>query len=174
MKNDGIIFLRRVQPSDLNQLLAWENDEKFWVVSDRDRSIHPIEMGAFLKEQERSVYELNQVRWIIQEQFSRRMIGTLDLYEIDWEQNLAYVGILIANQSDRGKGYATEAVKRLEHLVAEEWSLSCIKARIQEGNTASLNFFRKLGYVEKKKLAQKNSMIGSKFNYLTFEKWLNE
>jgi diamine N-acetyltransferase len=174
MENDGAVKLRRVQPSDLNQLLEWENNQAFWTVSERNQRIDAIDMIGFLEEQEGPVFELNQVRWMIQDIFSGRLIGTLDLYEIDWEQNLAYIGILIASQKDRRKGYATEAISNMERFVVKEWSISCVRARIQEGNTASMRCFRGLDYVEIEKEPKPNRLNGLKFNYLTLEKWLNE
>ncbi len=75
---------------------------------------------------------------------SGRMIGTVGFTSFDLANRSAEVGYVIS-PTYQGKGYATEAVKRILSLGFEEFGLERISAVCMKGNLASLRVMEKCG-----------------------------
>jgi RimJ/RimL family protein N-acetyltransferase len=93
----------------------------------------------------RDVYLDKQLRFVIGRGDSA--IGTLDLYDVDFDESYAYVGILIADIKHRGKGLGKEALMILADYCSRTLDISLLKADIQELNKDSIAFFRSSGFV---------------------------
>ena len=100
------IQLRAVEASDATLLLEWENNPSNWRVSDRNEPLSRIDLEQFIVNQLNSneMEQLDQFRYMVTESFSGRPLGTVDLYEIDWSRESAYIGILVADPNNRRKG----------------------------------------------------------------------
>jgi diamine N-acetyltransferase len=75
-----------------------------------------------------------------------RTIGTIDLFDFDPYHFRAGVGILIGDKSDRNKGYATLALKKLITYCFSTLQLHQLYCNITLGNEDSLKLFRKCGF----------------------------
>ena len=174
MYDNGNITIRRVRFSDAQSLYEWENNRDFWRISDRQEALTLLEIESFIEEQQSSLFDLDQLRYMIVDSKSGKAIGTADLYEIDWNDDFAYVGILIADKKDRKKNAATHALLHLIDLSREELELDALRARIHPDNAASIRLFRKLGFQKKNENADQIMKDGAYIQYFTFEKWLRE
>jgi RimJ/RimL family protein N-acetyltransferase len=76
-----------------------------------------------------------------------RMIGDINLFFSKWiEPNEAEINIMIALKSERGKGYAKEALSLIESFARVYYSKDQIIAKIKDDNTSSMKLFEKSGY----------------------------
>ncbi len=82
--------------------------------------------------------------WAIIDRESRRMIGTCGFTKIDAANNFAEIGYVL-NPDFHGRGYATEAAKRVMEFGFAELALHRIEARFMQGNEASLRVMERLG-----------------------------
>lgn len=82
--------------------------------------------------------------WAIIERESRRMIGTCGFTRIDTANNLAEIGYVL-NPDFHGRGYATEAVKRIIDFGFSELEFNRIEARFMQGNEPSLRLMKRVG-----------------------------
>ena len=82
--------------------------------------------------------------WAIIDLESRRMIGTCGFTRIDAANDCAEIGYVL-NPDFHGKGYATEAVKKIIDFGFSELSLNRIEARFMKGNEASLRLMQRVG-----------------------------
>ena len=82
--------------------------------------------------------------WAVEEKESGRMIGTCGFTRFDLPHNVGEIGYVL-NPDFQGKGYATEAAKRVIDFGFSELGLHRIEAKFMEGNEASLNVMEKLG-----------------------------
>lgn len=174
MFKSGDIELRRLDRNDLAALMKWENDPENWTVSEQKEAFTEEEIRHFIEEQQVEVVTLEQIRFIIVQRDSQKPLGTLDLYEVDWVRNSAFVGILIADSLDRRKNAAALALKCLFD-VAENWlGIECLRARIHVGNEASERLFLSAGFL--KNVAQSGHTVkdGAYLSYNTYEKWLKK
>jgi diamine N-acetyltransferase len=137
------LSLRPPTLADAELLLSWENDNE--VV---ELSAH--EGGLSLKDIEQYISSINdvyldkQLRFIIHAQ--GQDLGTLDIFDVDFEAESAHVGILIADKSKRKAGIGTEAMNLLIAYCSDVLKLCTLFAEVQASNAGSQTFFKRLGF----------------------------
>ena len=137
------ITLRSVDFSDIDTLLLWENDPALAPYSEPHAPYSRSEMEEFVANQQLGFLANGQLRLMIE--VGDRAVGAIDLFDYDGE--VAEVGILIYNEQDRRKGYATEAVQMvLAH--ARFLHISRLKAVVDDSNRASAALFEHCGFVK--------------------------
>jgi len=141
------ICLRAVEPSDASLLFIWENNPANWRISQTEVpfSMHNIHQ---LIEQFSNPRTSGQIRFMIALNELNKAVGTIDLYDINFKHGFATVGILIAEEHERGKGYAEEAIHLCASYCREQLELFNLQCFVQSDNLASLNLFRKLNFRE--------------------------
>lgn len=140
------IFLRPVETSDATRLMLWENNPDHWKVTDTEI---PFSMSAILQliEQQQQFRSHGQLRLMIcLNNSSEDAIGALDLYDADFKNGNAAVGILIGEHSERGKGYARESLKLLVDYARDLLALHNLHCSIQADNADSLRLFESVGF----------------------------
>ena len=145
LENDGI-RLRAVEPEDLELFYNWENDEANWKQGNTLVPYSRYILKMYIAGSGKSIFETGQLRLMIDVLPDERTIGTLDLYDFDQYHNRAGVGILVADASDRKKGYASAALACLIKYAFETIGLHQLWCNILESNTASLNLFSHHGF----------------------------
>jgi diamine N-acetyltransferase len=140
------ITLRMVEPGDATKLLLWENNPENWKVTDTEVpfSLHGIKM---LIEQQQQIRSTGQLRMMIclNDTF-QEAIGAIDLYDVDFKNKNAYVGILIGDQINRGKGYARDALEIIIKYARNTLSLYNLVCSIQATNKESIHLFETMGF----------------------------
>ena len=117
MLKSDLVVLRLVDFRDATLIFAWESDKEMISYTERDAPLTIDLIESIIKEQ-RSVFDSGQVRYIICNNLSNVPLGMVDLYNIDFDQESAEVGIAIIDKVNRQKGFAGEALK-LIHEYAE-------------------------------------------------------
>ena len=79
---------------------------------------------------------------------SSKPVGAIDLFEYDPIHRRAGVGILIYEQSDRGRGYASDAVETLCRYAHDTLRAHQLWCNVGADNEASLRLFRNAGFTE--------------------------
>lgn len=141
----GSVRLRAPEPEDLELLYEWENDSSLWEMSNARAPLSKHILAQYLQNASRDVYELKQVRMII-ETHGHKPVGAVDLYDIDFFHQRAGLGILIHNDADRRQGYASDAIRAIEHYAREVLGIRQVFASVAENNEASIGLFQKAGY----------------------------
>ncbi len=75
-------------------------------------------------------------------------VGLIDLFDFDPFHLRAGVGILIANNKHRQKGYATEALHLLTKYAFETLQLHQLYCNIGTNNPISIQLFKNAGFEE--------------------------
>jgi len=172
MFESGDIILRKPVGTDAKLMLSWENNVEYWKFSDRSEALSLADIEHLIEEQGKDYFQLDQIRLMVVVRSSMCCIGTVDLYEIDWEKDEAFIGILIADKKFRNKNAAKLAISKLSDLAFKELELSLLKARVQKGNEPSNNLFSSLGFKKKK---DELCLDSPNANYIDiFELWQNE
>jgi diamine N-acetyltransferase len=162
MLKGTMLYLRAVESSDATMLYLWENDINHWRIANTEV---PFSMHAIhnLIEQYASIRTSGQLRLIICLNDSQLPIGAIDLYDINFRHGFATVGVLIANQEDRNKGFAKEAFQLVINYAKEVLDLYNLQCFIQADNLASIHLFEGLKFekvgVRKEWYKFKNSRI---------------
>lgn len=137
------IFLRTLEPEDIDFLVAMENDPKHWRVSG---TLVPFSR-KILTEYISSAQDLfthRQIRFVIVSK-SNQLVGLVDLFDYDPLHLRAGVGILIAPEKRRN-GYAHEALSLIETYAKDMLKLKNLFCQINEENDPSKILFEKAGY----------------------------
>ncbi len=140
--------IRQVNFSDLNYLLRLENDSENWKFSDTKTPYTEEEIIDFIVEQS-DLKSTNELRLMICLNSDNTPIGTLDLFNIDFQSGSASVGILI-DENFRKNGHATEALYLLQKDVCDFFSFKELNCTIQSDNFQSVQLFTKCGFVLQK------------------------
>lgn len=145
LEHDHII-LRALEPEDLEILYLWENDPAVWHLSGTLVPYSKYILKQYLEHVGKDIFELKQLRLIIQLREENRPIGAIDLFDFDPHNRRAGVGVLIADNGDRGKGYATEALESLLRYSFEVLGLHQLWCNIAIWNKPSIQLFTSVGF----------------------------
>lgn len=142
------ISLRAVEPEDLELLYEWENNADYWLISNTIKPFSKYILKKYIENSHKSIFETGQLRLMIVKSGSRRTIGTIDLFDFDPFHLRVGVGILIAVENDRRKGYASMALECIKNYCFNTLNLHQIYCNILANNCQSMELFRKAGFTE--------------------------
>ena len=140
------IRLRALEPEDLEILYEWENNGSFWLISNTLTPFSKYTLKRYLENSHKNIYETGQLRLMINLIKVKKPIGTIDLFDFDPFHKRAGLGILIANEKQRRKGYASMALKCLINYCFTTLQLHLLYCNILENNNESMDLFTKLGF----------------------------
>jgi len=146
MKYDKI-RLRALEPEDLELLYDWENNDAYWMISNTMTPFSKFTLKRFLKHSHKNIYETGQLRLMIELIDEKLTIGTIDLFDFDPFHKRAGIGILIADEAQRRKGYASMALKCVIDYCFDTLQLHQLYCNILANNGESMDLFQKLGFV---------------------------
>ena len=162
------IKLRAMEPSDLDILYLWENNPANWIVSNTITPFSKNVLQKYIENAHLDIFEARQLRLMIDciqpHPENPEIIGAIDLFDFDPLNRRAGVGILIAREEDRMKGFATEALSILVDYAFHTLQLHQLYCNVTEDNEASLKLFQKSGFIE----------IGKKLDWVSKDGgWVN-
>lgn len=140
------IRLRALEPEDLDLLYLWENDTQVWEVSHTQTPFSRFVLKLYIESAHQDIYTAKQLRLIIERKSDGMALGCIDLFDFDPDHKRAGVGILIAYDEYRGKGYATEALELIKDYSFHSLGLRQLYCNILLENTVSINLFEKHGF----------------------------
>jgi diamine N-acetyltransferase len=140
------INLRALELADADLFLKWENADDA-----REHSGFYQPVSAYLAEQfiahsNRPVQEVGQLRLVI-ESHDKQAMGLMDIYDIDFLQRRAALGIYLASEF-RQKGFAIEAIQLMTTYAFETLNLELLYADIRAQHEASLKAFAHAGFAQ--------------------------
>lgn len=158
--------LRAIEPSDIDLIYAWENDSTIWQLSNTLTPFSKHVIKQFIDNSHQDIFQLKQLRLMIDKTDTTptETIGTIDLFDFDPLHKRAGIGILIANEEDRKKGYASDALDTLIKYSFHTLQLHQLYCNITEDNDDSLSLFQRKGF----------QLIGTKRDWLIFPKGLKD
>lgn len=139
------IFLRALEPDDLEFIYKVENDERVWEVSNTQTPYSRFLIKQYLENAHLDIYEAKQLRLAIST-YKGEVIGLIDLFDFNPANRRAGVGILILDPLQRGKGFGKEALKLVLKYGQTHLNLHQVYASITENNTKSIDLFTKTGF----------------------------
>lgn len=140
------IYLRALEPNDLEFIYAVENNESIWEVSNTQTPYSRFLIKQYLKNTHQDLYEAKQLRLAICKDQDFPAVGLIDLFDFDPKNNRAGVGILIQNQEERNIGIGTEALGLLIQFAFTQLNLHQLYANIDSENNSSLTLFTKFEF----------------------------
>lgn len=140
------IYLRALEPEDLEFIYAIENDENIWEVSNTQTPYSRFLIRQYLENAHQDIYEAKQLRLAICKDQDFPAIGLIDLFDFDPRNNRAGVGILIHSEGNRNQQIGSEALDLLIRYSFVHLNLHQLYANIGVSNDASVALFTKFGF----------------------------
>jgi diamine N-acetyltransferase len=141
------IYLRAIEPTDLDFLYKIENNIDVWEISGTTTPYSKQVLQLYLDNAHRDIYDVKQLRLCICE-LNGTVVGLIDLFDFDPKNHKAGLGIIIASEKSRNQGYGAEALELLCGYSKITLELHQLYCNILEGNEASIHLFEKLGFIQ--------------------------
>ena len=141
------IYLRAVEPEDLEFIHTIENDESIWEISNTITPYSKFLIKQYIEHSHKDIFEVKQLRLVISN-YNDAPLGMIDLFDFDFKNGRAGVGILVKESQDRQLGYGREALKLLIDYSFTHLALHQLYCNISEDNAASIKLFESQGFVK--------------------------
>lgn len=133
------LALRRLLPTDLPQLRAWDQDEEIARFS--GQKFEGREADAWLLH-----YRHGRAQAMAIVELPNRLIGDLELEEINWRRGDAELRISLGDKSMWNMGYGTEAVQLVVRHAFESLGLKRLYLRVYRSNERAIRCYEKSGF----------------------------
>lgn len=163
--------LRALEPEDLELLYTIENSPEMWDVGASALPYSRHALRQHIRLQGDSLEENGCLRFVIEQE--EAPIGLIDLINYDARASRAEVSIALL-RSRRGQGLASAALEQLEQFCHNYTHLHQIYALIPEDNMASVELFRRCGFLHTSTLTDWHFQGGKYQNALLFQKILQK
>ena len=140
------VYLRALEPNDLEFVYAVENDESIWQVSNTHTPYSRFLVRQYLENAHQDIYEAKQLRLAICKGQDFPAVGLIDLFDFDPKNNRAGIGILIKDLVHRNNGVGSESLELLIQYAFAHLNLHQLYANIDVANQASLALFANFGF----------------------------
>lgn len=162
------IYLRALEPEDLEFIHAVENDEAVWEISNTITPYSRFLIKQYLEEAHRDIFDVKQLRLVISN-YKNQSIGLIDLFDFDIKSRRAGIGILVKDEANRSQGAGKEALSLLINYSFTHLDLHQLYCNISEENTVSLNLFKNQGFKQVGLKKDWNYVNGSYKNEYLFQ-----
>ena len=139
------LFLRALEPEDLDILYAWENNPELWKYGSTLMPYSKFALRDYLNNSLHGIIHSRQLRMMAIEKSSLTAIGTVDLFDFDPIHQRAGIGILV-DTPYRRKGYGSETLRLTAGYAFDILHINQLYAYIPVSNTSSFNLLKKCGY----------------------------
>ncbi|MEJ6791445.1 MAG: GNAT family protein [Lacinutrix sp.] len=139
------IYLRALEPEDLEFIYTIENDETIWELSNTVTPYSKFLIKEYLEHAHKDIYEVKQLRLLISD-YINKPIGLIDVFDFDIKNRRAGIGILIQNKENRLKGFGKEALALLSNYCFTNLDLHQLYCNISETNVSSIKLFENQGF----------------------------
>lgn len=142
LESERLIFKALSLKHLSQEYVSWLNDVEVYrfLETGGDYSLQKLE--CFLKELE----ENEILFWAVHVKSSNLHIGNIKIDPINWKHGFAEYGILMGRKSEWGKGYASEASKKIIDYCFGELGLRKITLGVIADNVPAVRLYQKLGF----------------------------
>ena len=140
------LFLRALEPEDLDFVHSIENDETIWNYSNTQTPYSRFLIHQYLENAHQDIYEAKQLRLAICKNNSEQAIGLIDLFDFDPRNNRAGIGIVIQKTEERNQGFGAESLELLINYSFKQLNLHQLYANIGVENETSIRLFTTFGF----------------------------
>lgn len=150
------ILLREYQDEDFRYIRKWVNDPE---ITDylSDVFLYPHSMQTsenFLQFMMEGKNESTK-GFVIGDIQSGKYLGQIDLFNIDWKNRCAEIGIVIGSQENINKGYGREAIHLILEFAFHRMNLHRIELEVHDYNERGYRCYKNCGFKEEGRQREK-------------------
>lgn len=141
-----LVRLRALEPGDLDLLYSWENNPAVWGVTN---TLIPFSKETLRKyiDSVQDIFADRQFRYVIESVAENRPVGLMDLFEYDPIHHRVGLGVLIASEGDRHKGFAKSALQITLVYCRDILQLKTVFCNVLRSNEVSVQLFSGQGFL---------------------------
>ena len=143
MLSDDLIYLRKLEASDLDRTWGWINDPGVYL---KIGSHIPVSKSAQLKWFERTDQATDKIVLAICLNDGQVHVGNVSLDNIEVRHRTARLSIFVADEAQRGKSIGTRALRLLADYAFNFLNLNRVWCKATLGNDKVVHFYQKLGF----------------------------
>ena len=137
------VYLSPVIEQDIEKFTEWSND--FKVTDGIGETSNLINLNYYKKWFEECKYKYFFSIIKIDEQ---KLIGYCDLYNVDFKNQIATIGITIGDELERNRGYGEESLKLLLDYAFNYLNLNNVMLEVKSFNKSAIACYEKTGFKE--------------------------
>lgn len=141
------IYLRAVEPEDMDIMYEMENDPSMWDISNFTVPYSHYVLRQYIEGSQCDVFADKQLRLMIVRRADDQVLGTIDITDFVPLHSRGEVGIAL-RKSCRGCGYATDALTLLCEYAFNFLSFSQLYSHVAVDNEACVRLFTSCGFVQ--------------------------
>ncbi|WP_321426528.1 GNAT family protein [uncultured Bacteroides sp.] len=145
--NNEQIYLRAVEPEDLDIMYNMENNPSSWDVSCFTVPYSRYVLKQYIQASQSDIYADKQLRLMIINRLDNQVVGTIDLTDFVPLHGRAGVGIAVKNEF-RQQGIARQALELLVSYSFEFLHLRQLYVYVSVKNEASRKLFCSCGFTQ--------------------------
>ena len=165
MLSDELIYLRKLESTDLERTWVWMNDPGVYL---KIGTQVPISRSAQQKWFERTDQASDKIIFAICLKESENHIGTVSLDNIDNRHRPARLSIFIGDDSNRGKSIGSRALRLLAEYAFNFLNLNRIWCKTSAGDEHITRYYEKLGFQLEGAMRQHEFIDGQYVDKLIF------
>lgn len=141
------IYLRTMEPEDLDLMYKMENDPTMWDVSSFTVPYSRFVLKQYIESSQSDIFADKQLRLMIIRRADNCTLGTIDIADFVPLHSRGAVGIAIYKDY-RKEGYATDALKLLSDYAFRFLFVRQLYAYVAVNNEASVRLFNSCGFTQ--------------------------
>lgn len=143
--SDDRIRLRAVEPTDVDLIMSWENDETLWTEGNTVAPFSRKAIWDYVENYNPDIYTEKQLRLMVVDRQSEQAVGMIDLFEFDAHNRRCGIGLMIGGEY-RGMGYGKATLELMKKYVRHFLGLHQLWAYISVDNINSIELFKECGF----------------------------
>ena len=160
-----MIYLRKLNESDLSFLNYVENDNENWKSSNTISKFDDKEFKSLIKQSKLPINLTRQLRLVICKKSDHSRIGFIDLFDINFKNSKSGVSLIIADKNNRSRGYGSLALNILLEYALKRLKIKNLFCNISNKNLASIKCFESVGFRKVLFNGEYAKSLSRKFNF---------
>lgn len=140
---DGPVSLRALEPTDIDTILAWENDTRLWRAGSTAAPFSRRIIEEYVLTYDANPFTAGQLRLMID--YEGRPAGAIDLFEFDPVNSRSGIGVVV-DEAFRHKGIGKKAIAIVARYCAERLAIHQLWAIVGVDNEGSRHMLESSGF----------------------------
>lgn len=167
------VYLAPLEKSDSDKFFEWINNRSLVIKNSNykpiDKVLHENWFNSIVKNETVRIFA-------IRKKDDEMLIGSCQLYSIDWINSSAELQIRIGAEGERGQGLGTETVRVLLSYAFKDLNLHRVYLHVYENNLPAIKTYEKTGFTREGILREANFIDGEYVNIILMsvlrQEWL--
>ena len=140
------LYLRKVEPEDLEFLYTIENNPDFWFVSETTAPYSRWDLKQYIENSAYDIFTTKELRLMICDKIDGKTLGIVDLFDYHPLHNRCGVGIIISPDFMH-QSIASQTIEIIKEYAFNTLLVNQLWCMIDADNSNSISLFEKSGFV---------------------------